>query len=173
MKRLKPSTRSLRTLGENGNLDANSEPGICFGTDSSDVNGYRWAQDMKTGSVHSEVGAGGKPSRKAAVGNESLQCASLRLIQNWRAPELLCYWEEDYSIVKTKILIKMLLLLLSTLSNCLVFGCFFFCLAWGIYSVMTQKKEYHKWIAKVTVEITYCVLHHETGNEKRLWLFTE
>lgn len=41
MKRLKPSTRSLRTLGENGNLDANSEPGICFGTDSSDVNGYR------------------------------------------------------------------------------------------------------------------------------------
>lgn len=81
---------------------------------------------MKTGSVHSEVGAGGKPSRKAAVGNESLQCASLRLIQNWRAPKLLCYWEEDYSIVKTKILIKMLLLLLSTLSNCLVFGCFFF-----------------------------------------------
>lgn len=80
---------------------------------------------MKTGSVRSEVGAGGKPLRKAAVGNESLQCASPRLIQNWTAPKLRCYWEEDNSIVKTELLIKTLLLLLSILSNWWVFGVFF------------------------------------------------
>lgn len=76
--------------------------------------------------------------------------------------KLLCYWAEDYSVVKIEVVIKMLFLPLTALSN------YFFAIL-GKF-VMIRKKEYHKWIAKATVKITSCILQHETGNEKILWL---